>query len=62
VAGLVVAVVVVAFAAQNTRRTNVHFLAWHVRWPLVVIVAGSALAGAALTGLGGAVRRRRQRP
>lgn len=61
VVGLILAVLVVILAAQNTRRTSLHFLWWHVRSPLVVIILGTALAGVVVDEFAGLLWRRRRR-
>jgi uncharacterized integral membrane protein len=50
--GVVVPVMVIVLAAQNTATVRFRFLWWHVRSPLVVIILGSALAGVVLEKLG----------
>lgn len=52
-AGLVVALVVIVLAFQNTENAVVEFLTWDRSMPLVVIILGAALAGVVLDEVGG---------
>ncbi|CAN5702390.1 hypothetical protein BH10ACT1_BH10ACT1_23030 [soil metagenome] len=54
---IVLAVIVIAFAAANTRRTKVSFLVADVRAPLVVVLLATAVVGALI---GALIRRRRK--
>jgi uncharacterized integral membrane protein len=59
--GVVVAVLVIILAAQNTGHVRFHFLWWHVRSPLIVIILATALAGIVVDEVGGLFWRRRRR-
>lgn len=59
---LVLAVLVVVFAVQNTQDAELHFLGWSWRLPLVIIILVAVVVSIILDEvLGGIVKRRRAR-
>lgn len=59
---VLLAVVLVVFAVQNTQSTSLRFLVWEWQMPLVIVIAGVAVVTIALTAVGGwGLRRRRAR-
>ncbi len=58
---LVVTILLVIFAVQNTQEVDLQFLGWQVRSPLVVIIVVVAAVAVILDEILGAVLRRRRR-
>lgn len=59
---LVVTILLVIFAVQNTQDVDLQFLGWEVRSPLVVIIVVVAAVAVILDEIfGGVLRRRRRR-
>jgi uncharacterized integral membrane protein len=61
VVGVVVAILAIIVAVQNTDDVNVDFLAWEVDTLLVVVILASAVAGVVLDETPGFFWRRRRR-
>lgn len=59
--GVILAVVVVILAAQNTGAVTVSFLGWDFSTSLIVVILGSLLIGIVLDELFGLVYRKRRR-
>lgn len=62
VAAALLLVALALFIFQNTERQQINFLSFEPDMPLWLLVLGSAIVGALLTKVGGAIRRRRRRP
>lgn len=61
-ASIVLSVALVVFAVQNTDPVTLHFLGWEWQMPLVIVIAGVAVATIVLSALTGwGLRRRRAR-
>lgn len=59
---LVLAILVVVFAVQNTQTVELRFLAWNWQLPLVIIILVAVVVSVLLDEiLGGILRRRRRR-
>jgi uncharacterized integral membrane protein len=59
---IVLAVALVVFAVQNTQAVTLRFLGWEWQMPLVIVIAGVAVATIVLSALTGwGLRRRRSR-
>lgn len=61
IVGVVLALVVVILAAQNTGTVTIAFLGWDFSTPLIVLILGSLLIGIVLDELFGLVYRKRRR-
>ncbi|MFZ0015664.1 MAG: LapA family protein [Acidimicrobiia bacterium] len=61
IVGVVLALVVVILAAQNTDKVTISFLGWEFSTPLIVVVLGALLIGIVLDELFGLVYRKRRR-
>lgn len=61
IVGIVLAVVVITLAAQNTDTILVSFLGWDFSTPLIVVFLGALLIGVVLDELFGLVYRKRRR-
>jgi uncharacterized integral membrane protein len=59
--GVVLALVVIILAAQNTGTITVSFLGWDFSTPLIVLFLGAFLIGVVVDGLFGLVYRKRRR-
>jgi uncharacterized integral membrane protein len=59
--GILLPLLVIILAAQNTNEVKFEFLFWDVRSPLVVVILGSALAGLVISQIAALLWRRRQR-
>jgi uncharacterized integral membrane protein len=55
------AVSLIVFSVQNAEHVTIYFLAWEWNIPVALLVMVTALATLVLTGLGGAIYRRRRR-
>jgi uncharacterized integral membrane protein len=61
IAAIVVGVLIVVLAAQNSASAHIHLLFWQVRTPLYGLVVISALFGAAVAVAAGGLWRHRRR-
>ena len=61
VVGLLLAILVIVVAVQNTGRVNAEFLAWEVDAPLVAVILAASVAGVLLDETLGFFWRRRRR-
>jgi len=61
VAGIVLLVIVVVFAAVNSQTVEIDFLFTSIDLPLVLVILAAALLGALVDRLLTVIRRRRQR-
>lgn len=59
--GVLITVMVIIFAAQNTASTEVRFLGWEFATPIIVLILGSVLAGIIIDEVAGLIYRRRKR-
>jgi uncharacterized integral membrane protein len=59
--GLLIAVLLVVFAVQNTQDVPIRFLAWEWAFPLVIVVVAVTVLTVVVTSIAGwAIRRRRR--
>jgi uncharacterized integral membrane protein len=61
IVGVILAVVAMILAAQNTGLSTLTFLGWEFSTPLIVLILGSMLIGVVLDELFGLVYRKRRR-
>jgi uncharacterized integral membrane protein len=61
IVGVILALVVIILAAQNTGTTTVSFLGWDFSTPLIVLILGALLIGVVVAELFGLVYRKRRR-
>jgi uncharacterized integral membrane protein len=61
IAGVILALVVIVLAAQNTGTITVSFLGWDSSTPLIVLILGALLIGVVVAELFGLVYRKRRR-
>lgn len=61
IAGVILALIVLILAAQNTDTITVSFLGWDFSTPLIVLILGAVLIGVVVTELFGLVYRKRRR-
>jgi uncharacterized integral membrane protein len=54
--GVILALLLVIFIAQNTRRVQLDFLGWDGMFPLAVALLGAAVVGAGIVLLVGTIR------
>jgi uncharacterized integral membrane protein len=60
--GLLISVLLVVFAVQNTQDVPIRFLAWEWAFPLVIVIVGVTVLAVVITSIAGwGVRRRRRR-
>lgn len=60
--GLLISVLLVVFAVQNTQNVPIRFLAWEWALPLVIVIVGVTVLAVVITSIAGwGVRRRRRR-
>lgn len=61
IAGVILALMVLILAAQNTGTITVSFLEWDFSTPLIVLILGAVLIGVVVAELFGLVYRKRRR-
>ena len=61
IAGVILALVVIVLAAQNTGTITVSFLGWDYSTPLIALILGALLIGVVVAELFGLVYRKRRR-
>ncbi len=61
IVGVILALVFIILAAQNTGTITVSFLGWDFSTPLIVLILGALLVGVVVTELFGLVYRKRRR-
>lgn len=61
IAALILATAIIVAIAQNVHSVEVHYLVWHTRVSLIVIILATAVVAIALDQVGGLVWRRRRR-
>jgi uncharacterized integral membrane protein len=59
--GILLPLLVIILASQNTNEVQFEFLWWDVHAPLVVLILGAALAGVVISQIAALLWRRRQR-